>query len=294
MTVPGPTAKSADQIRAIGRAGKIIGALLTELEGELHPGVSTKTVDGWVGSYIRDHRGAKPAFKGLYGFPANACISVNEEIVHGIPSSRKLEEGDLVTVDVGVRLRGWCADSAFTYAVGSASPEAVALMAVGMEALEAAISAARSGRTVGDIGAAVEEVARPAGYSIIRELVGHGIGRNIHEMPQVPNYGNPGEGAKIKGGYVLAVEPMLAAGSREIVTGKDGWTVSSRDGSLTVHYEHTVAATRKGPVVLTEGGIWRRGPHAFAGGKDGVPAKGEARPFAKRMQKELPGTLPKG
>ena len=248
--------KSPDEIRAIGRCGDIIAALFTEIEARVRPGISTAALDRFVDDFVRSHSGAVPAFKGLYGFPGSACISINEEVVHGIPSARMLQDGDIVSIDVGVKQRGWCADSAYTFPAGEIGEEAARLMAVTREALVAAVAAATAGKHVGDIGAAVVSTVRPTGHAIIRDLVGHGIGRSIHEEPQVSNIGRAGFGVPLQAGMVLAIEPMLAVGTDEIRTLDDRWTVATLDGSLSAHFEHTVAVTREGPAILTGGGIW--------------------------------------
>ena len=262
--------KSADEIRAMERCGRIIAALFAEMEPRVSPGVSTAALDRFVDGFVRSHDGAVPAFKGLYGFPGSACISINEEVVHGIPSPRSLRAGDIVSVDVGVKQGGWCADSAFTFPVGEIGPEAASLLEVTRRALDAAVAAAVTGRHVGDIGAAVVETVRPSGYAIIRDLVGHGIGRAIHEEPQVSNIGRAGFGVPLEPGMVLAIEPMLAVGTAEIRTRRDRWTVTSLDGSLSAHFEHTVAVTEAGPRILTGGGIWDRA--AMAAGR-GAPER---------------------
>lgn len=258
--------KSPDEIRAIARCGDIIAALFAELEPRVRPGVSTAALDRFVDDFVRSHSGAVPAFKGLYDFPGSACTSVNEEVVHGIPSARALREGDIVSIDVGVKRRGWCADSAYTFPVGETGEEADRLMAVTYEALVAAVEAARAGGHVGDIGAAVVSAVRPTGHAIIRDLVGHGIGRAIHEEPQVSNIGRAGFGVPLREGMVLAVEPMLAVGTDRIRTLDDGWTVATVDGSLSAHFEHTVAVTRGGAAILTGGGIWDSAGEKVAGG----------------------------
>ena len=272
--------KSPDEIRAIGRCGGIIAALFAEIEPRVQPGVSTAALDRFVDRFVRSHSGAVPAFKGLYGFPGSACISINEEVVHGIPSRRTLQEGDIVSIDVGVKQRGWCADSAYTFPVGEIGEEAASLLAVTYEALVAGVAAAQRGRHVGDIGAAVVETVSPTGHAIIRDLVGHGIGRAIHEEPQVSNIGRAGFGVPLQVGMVLAIEPMLAEGTDEIRTLKDRWTVATLDGSLSAHFEHTVAVTEEGPTILTGGAIWDSGLRvdavrpgnagAGAGGADGA------------------------
>ena len=249
--------KSAEEIEAIERAGVIIGRLFKVLEPRIKPGVTTATLDLVVDDYVRSHAGATPAFKGLYGFPGSACISINEEVVHGIPSrDRVLAEGDVVSVDVGVKLDGWCADSAFTFPVGEVSPEVEQLLATTRAALDASVAAARPGNHVGDIGAAVVGTVDQTGLTIIRDLVGHGVGRDVHEEPQVPNIGKPGYGPALKPGMVLALEPMLALGTDRIETLEDRWTVVTQDRAISSHFEHTVAVTAEGPRILTGGGLW--------------------------------------
>ena len=244
--------RTPDEIDAMGRSGAIIGSLLSALEDEVRPGRSTKELDLFCDTYITDHDGAVPAFKGLYGFPGSVCISVNEEVVHGIPSDGVvLGDGDLVTVDVGVRLDGWCADSAWTFAVGQVPDNARRLLDVTRSSLEAASSAAVRGNHIGDLGAAVVETVRGSGLAIIRDLVGHGIGREVHEDPQVPNLGRPGFGPLLREGMVLAIEPMLSSGTADIRTLDDGWTVVTADSALSAHFEHTVAITASGPRILT-------------------------------------------
>ncbi|NJD20634.1 MAG: type I methionyl aminopeptidase [Gemmatimonadetes bacterium] len=244
--------RSAEEIEAIGQAGAIVGGLFEAMRDEVLPGASTLKLDRFCEEYIVSHEGAVPAFKGLYGFPGSACISINEEVVHGIPSHRRvLKDGDIVSVDLGVRLDGWYTDSARTFPVGEVSREAKTLVDVTRKALRAAVSAATPGNHVGDIGAAVVEALGGRPYGIIRDLVGHGIGRDLHEEPQVPNVGRPGHGPLLREGMVLAIEPMISAGTASIRTLDDGWTVVTADGSLAAHFEHTVAVTANGPRVLT-------------------------------------------
>jgi len=242
------------EMDTIATAGAIIGELHDQLEDRVRPGVSTGELDRFVEEFIVSHDGAVAAFKGLYGFPGSACISVNEEVVHGIPSHhRVLNAGDIVSIDVGVRLEGWYSDSARTFAVGDVTDQATALMQVTRDSLEAAMAAAIPGNHVGDIGAAVIRTVDAAAddYGIIRELVGHGVGRDLHEEPQVPNYGRAGHGPLLREGMVLAIEPMLSAGTARIKTLDDGWTVITADRALSAHYEHTVGITKDGPRVLT-------------------------------------------
>jgi methionyl aminopeptidase len=247
--------RTPEEMDTIARGGAIIAGLLEELPAQVRPGVNTARLDEFCEDYIVAHDGAVPAFKGLYGFAGSVCISLNEEVVHGIPSPKRvLAEGDIVSVDVGVRLDGWCSDSAWTFPVGEVSKEAQALLEVTERALEAAVGEAVIGKHVGDIGAGVVRTVGSSGYGIIRELVGHGIGREVHEEPQVPNVGRPGHGPLLREGMVLAIEPMLSAGSPDIRTLRDGWTVVTADASLSAHFEHTVGITAQGPRILTSSG----------------------------------------
>jgi methionyl aminopeptidase len=244
--------KSPQEVDAIARGGAIIAGLLSEVRRVVRPGVTTADIDLYCDEYIRAHDGATPAFKGLYGFPGSVCVSLNEEIVHGIPSpERALRDGDIVSIDVGVRLDGWCSDSAWTFPVGEPSRGTLELLRVTELSLERAIEAAVAGNHVGDIGAAVMETVRGTGFGIIRDLVGHGVGREVHEDPQVPNVGRKGYGPLLRVGMVLAIEPMLSAGASTIRTLDDRWTVVTSDGSRSAHFEHTVAVTSEGPRVLT-------------------------------------------
>ncbi len=243
--------RTAAEIEAIGRGGDIIGRLFGVLEDEVRPGVTTRQLDTVTEDFIRSHEGAVPAFQGLYGFPGAACISVNEEIVHGIPKDRVLEEGDIVTVDVGVKLDGWCSDSAYTYPVGTVDDEIRELLDITIASLDAAVAAAVPGNHIGDLGAAVMATVGDRKIGIVRDLVGHGIGREVHEDPQVPNIGRPGQGPELRPGMVLAIEPMLSLGSDRIRTLEDRWTVVTADGTRSAHFEHTVAIMEDGPKVLT-------------------------------------------
>jgi methionyl aminopeptidase len=246
--------RNPQEIRAIERAGVILGDLHAAIEPRVVPGVTTAELDRFAEDFIRSHEGAAPAFKGLYGFPASLCTSINEEVVHGIPSARrKLQSGDIVTVDAGVKLDGWFADAARTFAVGDIDENTARLLAVTRQALAAGIEQARPGNRLGDIGHAIQEVAEAAGFGVVRDLVGHGIGREPHEEPQVPNYGRPGRGLRLQAGLVLAIEPMVNAGDPGIRTLPDRWTVVSADGSRSAHFEHTVAILEDGPRILTGG-----------------------------------------
>jgi len=246
------TIKSPRELETMAAAGRIVAQTLALVERNVRPGISTEALDALAEEFIRSHPGAKPSFKGLYDFPATLCTSINQEIVHGIPSStRVLKEGDLLSVDVGAWLEGLHADSAATFAVGDVSAEAARLLQVTRDALVAGVAQARAGNHVGDIGHAVQQVAERAGYSVVRELVGHGIGAAFHEEPQVPNYGKPKRGARLVPGMTIAIEPMINVGKAEIRTLDDKWTVVTQDGSLSAHFEHTVAITNNGPRILT-------------------------------------------
>ena len=243
--------KSRTEIETMRAAGRIVFAVLEELTKHVRPGISTFELDRIAEEFIRA-KGGIPSFKGLYGFPATLCTSINEEIVHGIPSKKRvLSEGNVFTADVGVQLEGIHADSARTYPVGEIAPEATRLLKVTEESLYAGIKEARVGNHVGDIGHAVQNVAEAAGFGVVRELVGHGIGRTFHEEPQVPNYGRPKRGPVLKVGMTIAIEPMITAGDPATRTLDDKWTVVTLDGSLSAHFEHTVAITENGAMILT-------------------------------------------
>jgi methionyl aminopeptidase len=244
--------RTAAEIDAIAEAGAILARLFEAIGPRVAPGLSTADLDAFAEDFIRQHRGAEPSFKGLYGFPATLCTSINEEVVHGIPSrKRRLAEGDVVSIDAGVRLDGWCADAAVTCPVGVVQPAARRLLAVTRQALDAGIAASRPGNRLGDVGAAIQDVAEAAGMSVVRELVGHGVGRLPHEKPEVPNFGRRGTGLRLMPGLVLAIEPMVNEGAREVLTLPDEWTVVTADRSRSAHFEHTVAITDRGPRILT-------------------------------------------
>lgn len=246
------TIKSAKEIETMAAAGRIVAETLALVGRQVRAGMTTEQLDRIAEEFIRSHPGAKPSFKGLYDFPATLCTSINNEVVHGIPSARRvLRDGDLVSVDVGVWLDGLHADAAATFPVGKISPEAERLLKVTQEALAAGIAQARAGNHVGDIGHAVQAVAEQAGYSVVRELVGHGIGSSFHEEPQVPNYGKPKRGPRLTSGMTIAIEPMVNVGGPEIRTLEDKWTVVTEDGSLSAHFEHTVAIADTDARVLT-------------------------------------------
>jgi methionyl aminopeptidase len=243
----GKSQKEIDRMRVSGR---LVGRVLQELRAMIRPGLTTIEVDATAEKMIRD-AGAYPTFKGYNGFPFSICASVNEQVVHGFPSSYELQEGDIFSIDVGVTLDGFVGDTAATIPVGTVSEERLRLIRVTEECLQLAIEQCRVGNHLGDIGWAVQSHAETHGYSVVRDYVGHGIGRRMHEDPQIPNYGKPGKGPKIKRGYVFAVEPMINLGVHQTRTLKDGWTVVTIDGQPSAHAEHTIAITEEGPEVLT-------------------------------------------
>jgi len=246
------TLKTTDEIELISQACAIVADVLDQIGGMVRPGASTGELDSRAESHIRSFDGATPAFKGLYGFPATLCTSINHEVVHGIPSPQRiLKEGDIVSVDVGVCYEGYYGDGAATLPVGEVAPEVCRLLEVTQEALRAGVQAAQPEARIGDISAAIEKVGFEAGCGIPRELTGHGIGSRPHEDPQVPNYGRPGEGLRLRPGLVLAIEPMFNLGGRRIETLGDDWTVVTADSKISAHFEHTVVITRDGPRVLT-------------------------------------------
>jgi len=243
--------KSPAEIARMRAASELVAAVLTDLEDAIAPGVSTGELDERAEERIRA-AGATPAFKGYHGYPATLCVSVNDEVIHGIPSRKRLlKEGDIVSVDVGAVLDGFVGDSAVTFPVGAISEPAARLLRVTQESLYGAILAVRSGGRVSDIGHAVQRHVEANGCSVVREFVGHGIGTVMHEEPQVPNYGPAGRGAKLAEGMVLAIEPMVNLGRPAVRVLEDGWTAVTRDRSLSAHFEHTVAVTGEGPLVLT-------------------------------------------
>lgn len=244
--------KSGREIDLMAQGGRILHQTLQTLRDSVRPGMSTAELDGIAEAFIRSHDGATPAFKGLYGFPGSICASINDEIVHGIPSKKRvLKEGDVISLDVGVGYKGFFTDSAITVPVGSIDARTEKLLTVTARALEAGIAAATVGNHIGDIGAAVQGVVEGAGFSVVRDLVGHGIGVEFHEEPQVPNYGKPKRREKLVPGLTLAIEPMVNAGGPATRTLQDRWTIVTADGSRSAHFEHTVAITEDGPRVLT-------------------------------------------
>jgi methionyl aminopeptidase len=242
--------KSKREIEKMRAAGRLAGLVLRELRQMAAPGVSTIEIDRAAEKMIRDG-GALPTFKGYHGFPYSICASVNEQVVHGFPSDYALKDGDIFSIDCGATLEGFVGDTATTVPVGKVSEDWLKLLKVTEECLDLAIEQCRPGKHLGDIGAAVQQHAEGHGYSVVRDYVGHGIGRRMHEDPQIPNYGKPGQGPKIKAGYVFAVEPMINLGTHHTKVLADGWTVVTLDGKPSVHVEHTIAITEEGPEVLT-------------------------------------------
>jgi methionyl aminopeptidase len=242
--------KRPDEIERMREAGRILGACLAHLAALTRPGVTPLVLDREAETFIRDH-GCVPGFIGYNDYPNSLCVSINEQVVHGIPTDRVIEEGDLVSLDCGLILHGWWADSGLSVCAGEPDDEVSRLLAVTEEALRRGIEAARPGAYIGDIGHAVQTHVEAHGFSVVRQYVGHGIGRNMHEAPQVPNYGRPGSGNQIKPGLVLAIEPMVNAGTPETRVLDDGWTVVTADGRRSCYFEHTVAVTEGGPEVLT-------------------------------------------
>ena len=242
--------KTPDEIERMAAAGAILVKTMNLLAGKIRPGVTTRELDQAAERFIRS-QAAEPAFKGYRGFPGSICTSPNSMIVHGIPGPYKLGRGDILSVDIGVIHDGWVADAARTFPVGAISPIANKLLATTEKALHVAVAECRPGNHLGDVSHAVQQHVEAAGFSIVRSLVGHGIGRNMHEEPQIPNYGNPGTGVVLEEGMVLAVEPMVTAGRHGVRVGDDHWAIYSQDGSLAAHFEFTVAVTAEGPRILT-------------------------------------------
>jgi len=243
--------KSQEEIEAMARAGRVVVETLAAIGERIEPGVTTAELDEVAEEYIRS-QGGVPTFKGYRGFPASICASPNSMVVHGIPGAYELEEGDLISIDVGVTLDGFVADSAYTFPVGDIGDGAQRLLDVCQAALAAGIEQARPGNHVGHISAAVQRTTEDAGFSVVRSLVGHGVGRSMHEEPQIPNFGEPGRGPRLAPGMTLAIEPMINAGEPGVYLDDDRWSIWTQDGSLSAHFEHTVAVTDDGPRILTQ------------------------------------------
>jgi methionyl aminopeptidase len=242
--------KSPEEIESMARSGAILARCLQMLRSKARAGVTTLDLDDAAERFIRS-QGAEPAFKGYRGFPGSICSSPNSMIVHGIPGTYKLQRGDILSIDVGVVLDGWVSDAAVTVPIGPVSPIASRLMQTTRESLFEAVEQVRPGNHLGDVSAAVQRKVEADGFAIVRSLVGHGVGREMHEDPQIPNHGDPGTGPELEEGMVLAIEPMTTAGEDGIRVGSDNWSVYSSDGSLACHFEHTVAVTAEGPRILT-------------------------------------------
>jgi methionyl aminopeptidase len=243
--------KGLEEIERIARAGALVAATISHVGERAVPGITTGELDDIAGAFVASHGGIS-ASKGYHGtYPAEICISPNEMVVHGIPGAYRVADGDLLTVDVGVTLDGAIADSAYTFGIGEIDPEAQRLLDVCQDALAAGIAQARIGNRVGDISFAIQSVVEAGGFSVVRSLVGHGVGRHYHEDPHVPNFGQPGRGPKLTEGMTIAIEPMITAGAPDVYLLDDGWSISTEDGSLAAHFEHTVAITGVGPRILT-------------------------------------------
>lgn len=252
------TLKRPRQINALREANRLVAEAFRELEQAVRPGARLSDLDDMVTEFI-ESRGAKPLYKGYRGssgaqppFPGTICASVNQEICHGLPDRRRLKNGDIIAIDIGLRLKGWCGDACVTYAVGNISPEAQRLLDVTRECLHVGIDAAQPGARLTDIGAAIQEHAESHGYSVVREWGGHGVGRSLHEEPSVPHVGPGGRGPRLRPGMVFTIEPMINAGAADTRMLKDGWTVVTADGSLSAQYEHTIALTEDGPLILSQ------------------------------------------
>jgi methionyl aminopeptidase len=246
--------KSAQEIAKMAAAGALVAETIAFLGEQLEPGITTGELDRLAEELI-ESRGGIPTSKGYRGFPAAICTSPNSMVVHGIPGSYEVRDGDLITIDVGVTLDGYIADSAYTFGVGEIDPEAQRLLDTGREALVAGISQALPGNRVGDISAAVQQNVEAAGFAVVRSLVGHGVGRSYHEDPHIPNFGQPGRGPLLSEGMTLAIEPMITAGRPDVYVHDDQWSISTEDGSLAAHFEHTVAITAGGPQILTAAAV---------------------------------------
>ena len=243
--------KRASELELMKEGGQILARTMKECSQAIKPGYTTTLMLDEIAERVIRGSGAEPSFKGYRGFPASACISVNEEVIHGIPGPRVLQEGDIVDLDFGVFYKGFHTDSAWTFPVGAIDRNAQRLLNVTRESLAQGIAQAKVGNRVGDISATVQKCVEGQGYSVVRDMVGHGIGRHLHEEPSIPNFGRPGRGEQLRAGMTICIEPMVNIGREEIVTLADGWTIVTKDGTLSAHFEHTVAITPEGPLILT-------------------------------------------
>lgn len=244
--------KTDAEVAQMRESARLVSYTLTEIATRLRPGITTLSLDKVIGEFIRDHK-AIPSFLNYHGYPFNSCISVNDVVVHGFPNEKELREGDIVSVDIGVILNGWHGDHAYAFAIGDPGREIVQLIRVTKESLYKGIEKAVAGNRIGDISYAIQEhTEKKYGYGVVRELVGHGLGRNLHEDPQVPNYGKRGAGPKLKEGLVLAIEPMINMGKKDVFTESDGWTVKTKDGKVSVHFEHDVCVRKDKAEILSD------------------------------------------
>jgi methionyl aminopeptidase len=239
------------EVMAIKTAGNTAALILKRLSKMLKPGISTSEIENNFKTLLMQYPGMESAFKGFMGYPAFLCTSVNEEVIHGIPSSKVIKDGDMVSIDLGIKYQGVFVDTAYTYLIGKPTKLAKRLVEVTFRALQEGIKKAKVGAKVGDISFAIQRFVERKGFSVIRKFVGHGIGRNLHEPPEIPNFGNLGEGELLSEGMAIAIEPMVAAGGFEVEISNDGWTAKTKDGSLSAHFEHTVLITNRGPLILT-------------------------------------------
>ena len=244
--------RNSREIELLRKSAQIVVEALELAESRIRPGLKTGDLDAEICEFIYS-RGAKPAFKGFNGYPANICVSIDQQVVHGIPGNRLLKEGEIVSVDIGVELNGYYGDAAKTFYAGDVTKEKERLVRVTKESLTRALEAAREGNRLSDIGFAVQHHVEAAGFSVVRDLVGHGIGTSMHEAPQIPNYGKPGQGLRLKAGMVFAIEPMVNMGAYDVLTEDDGWTVVTRDGKPSAHFEHDIVITKGDPDILTSG-----------------------------------------
>jgi methionyl aminopeptidase len=244
--------RNSREVELLRKSAQIVVEALELAESRIRPGLKTGDLDAEICEFIRS-RGARPAFKGFNGYPANICVSIDQQVVHGIPGNRLLKEGEIVSVDIGVELNGYYGDAAKTFHVGDVTKEKERLVRVTKESLTRALEAAREGNRLSDIGFAVQHHVEAAGFSVVRDLVGHGIGTSMHEAPQIPNYGKPGQGLRLKAGMVFAIEPMVNMGNYDVLTEDDGWTVVTRDGKPSAHFEHDIVITKGDPDILTSG-----------------------------------------
>ncbi|MCK9573072.1 MAG: type I methionyl aminopeptidase [Candidatus Omnitrophica bacterium] len=243
---------SNEEIACMRQAGRVAALILKKLGKCVRPGVTTKYIEESFDNYLKEYPGMDSAFKGFMGYPASLCVSINDEVIHGIPSDkREICEGDLVSIDLGIKYKGLFVDTAYTYIAGRAHPSAKKLHKASLKSLYEGIKKAKSQATTGDIGSAVQRFIEKQGFAVVRQFVGHGIGKKLHQYPEVPNFGTPGKGEKLFEGMAIAIEPMVAAGSFDVEVASDGWTAKTKDGSLSAHFEHTIAITKKGPVILT-------------------------------------------